>query len=130
MEYVFPNILPEQGMVVQSWLHIYPISQYITAVKILFLLDSELELELKDVKKDLNSESGSGSSTGIITALVSNEDIVSNEELGRVYERTKLSIKIEGLVTETDVDALFRQCGVTSEHDARAGNGHADWDGN
>ena len=51
MEYVFPNILPEQGMVVQSWLHIYPISQYITAVKILFLLDSELELELKDVKK-------------------------------------------------------------------------------
>ena len=32
----------------------------------------------------------------------------SYEELGRVYERTKLSIKIEGLVTETDADALFR----------------------
>ena len=40
----------------------------ITAVKILFLMDSELEL--KNVKKDLNSESGSGSSTGNITALV------------------------------------------------------------
>ena len=30
---------------------------------------------------------------------------VSHEELGRVYERTKLSIKIKGLVTETDAFA-------------------------
>ena len=47
---------------------------------------------------------------------------VSNEELGRVYERTKLWIKIEGLVTETD--ALFHHVrkikGLVTETDADA----------
>ena len=58
---------------------------------------------------------------------------VSNEELGRVYERTKLSIKIEGLVTETD--ALFRHVrNMTQERRGKLACGLrlgiADWDGN
>ena len=71
-------------------------------------MDSELELELKNVKKDLNSESGS--STGIITAQFLMRNSVAKAQNFRL------------------TDVLFRH-GGTSEHDAREGNGHADWDG-
>ena len=44
-----------------------------------------------------------------------------------MYERTKLSIKIEGLVTETDADALFR---MTQEREMAQTGADWVWDGN